>query len=108
VPLFSDYLLDLKGLWFNPSLKEVGMDISTLQPMRQPESCYLFTIGTLVLLLDACLLNIDYHGTTENLLSYQLCSVTPPLCILQRQSILALVYGSIPFIQPNNLFAGNV
>jgi len=45
VLLFSDYLLDLKGLGFNPSLKEVGMDIFTLQPVRQPESCYLFTIG---------------------------------------------------------------
>ncbi|CAD6269183.1 unnamed protein product [Miscanthus lutarioriparius] len=29
----SNYLLDLKDLWFNPSLKEVGMDISTLQPV---------------------------------------------------------------------------
>ncbi|RLN22538.1 hypothetical protein C2845_PM07G02420 [Panicum miliaceum] len=27
------YLLDLKGLWFHPSPKEVAMDISTLQPV---------------------------------------------------------------------------
>ncbi|EES15499.1 uncharacterized protein LOC8055479 [Sorghum bicolor] len=33
VPKVRNYLLDLKGLWFNPSLKEVGMDISTLQPV---------------------------------------------------------------------------
>ena len=32
------------------------MDISTLQPVRQPDSCYLFTIGTLVFLLNAYLL----------------------------------------------------
>ena len=106
MPLFSDYLLDLKGLWFNPSLKEVGMDISTLQPVRQPESCYLFTIGFPV----RCM-SIEYWlpWDDRNVLSYQLCcSMIPPLCILQRQMILALLYGSIPFIQPNNLFAGNV
>jgi hypothetical protein len=50
------YLLDLKGLWFHPSPKEAAMDISTLQPVRQPDSCYLFTIGTLVFLLNAYLL----------------------------------------------------
>ncbi|KAK8461443.1 hypothetical protein SEVIR_1G039500v4 [Setaria viridis] len=33
VPKVRHYLLDLKGLWFNPSPKEVAMDISTLQPV---------------------------------------------------------------------------
>lgn len=32
-PKVRNYLLDLKGLWFNPSLKELGTDICTLQPV---------------------------------------------------------------------------
>ena len=36
------------------------------------------------------------------------CPWIPPLCILQCQLILALVYSSIPLIQPNNLSTGNV
>ncbi|KAL6640130.1 hypothetical protein ACP70R_021979 [Stipagrostis hirtigluma subsp. patula] len=42
VPKVRNYLLGLKGLWFHPSPKEVVVDISTLQPVRQPESCYLY------------------------------------------------------------------
>ncbi|GJM90887.1 hypothetical protein PR202_ga07210 [Eleusine coracana subsp. coracana] len=41
IPKVRNYLLDLKGLWFNPSPKDVAVDISTLQPVRQPDSCYL-------------------------------------------------------------------
>ncbi|WVZ65940.1 hypothetical protein U9M48_015222 [Paspalum notatum var. saurae] len=33
VPKVRSYLLDLKGLWFHPSPKEVGVDISILQPV---------------------------------------------------------------------------
>ncbi|CAL5022530.1 unnamed protein product [Urochloa decumbens] len=33
VPKVRHYLLDLKGLWFHPSPKEVALDISTLHPV---------------------------------------------------------------------------
>ncbi|KAK3152755.1 hypothetical protein QOZ80_2BG0163130 [Eleusine coracana subsp. coracana] len=33
IPKVQNYLLDLKGLWFNPSPKDVAVDISTLQPV---------------------------------------------------------------------------
>lgn len=33
VPKVRNYLLDLKGLWFHPSPKEVAVDISTLEPV---------------------------------------------------------------------------
>lgn len=72
--LFSDYLLGLKGLWFNPSPKDVAVDVSTLQPVRQPESFFsLFLIGICCFfLLDACLL-IAVGELKHVLVDVQLC-----------------------------------
>ena len=69
--LFSDYLLHLKGLWFRPSQKEVAADISTLQPVRQPESCNL--------LLDSCLVIT---------MGKPCCPMIPLLCFLKWPIVL--------------------
>jgi hypothetical protein len=69
--LFSGYLLHLKGLWFRPSPKEVAANVSTLQPVRQPESCNL--------LLDSCLVIT---------MAEPCCPMIPVLCFVKWQIVL--------------------
>ena len=58
-------------MWFRPSQKEVAVDISTLQPVRQPESCNL--------LLDSCLVIT---------MGKPCCPMIPLLCFLKWPIVL--------------------